>query len=187
MKKIIASILWGYALTVNALTSGEMDQDIANQTALPIAKVKTALDLFELRLKSEAASGKAVKLDGLGTFFPRRVSGTRTGRTLGGGTVTYPNWKLVKNPVVVSDTTLYSTDMGVTQNEYDTILTKYKSKIRTEIDRGAVVRISGFGTYKRVKKMATNKLPLRKVATFHSTPKGMHQKFVPEWTPWSQW
>ena len=183
MKKIIGIILCGYALTVNALTSGEMDQAIANQTALPTEKVKTALDLFEAKLKSEAASGKAVKLDGLGTMNPRQISGTRTGRTISGGTVTYPNWKLVKNPEVKLDADLYSADMGVTQDEYNSILSNYKNNIKTVLRKGGTVSMTGFGSYKIAQRKATKNLPARRVAGFQSTPKGMHQKFTPEWTP----
>lgn len=183
MKRIMGLLLCGYALTAYALTSSEMDQGIANQTAIPVTKVKTTLDLFEAKLKSEAASGKAVKLDGLGTLNPRQISGTRTGRTIGGGSVTYPNWKLVKNPEVKLDADLYSADMGVSQDEYNSILSNYKNNIKSTLRKGGTVSMAGFGSYKLAKKKATKNLPARRVAGFHSTPKGMHQKFTPEWTP----
>lgn len=73
--------------------------------------------------------------------------------------------------------------MGVTQDEYNSILSNYKNNIKTVLRKGGTVSMTGFGSYKIAERKATKNLPARRVAGFRSTPKGMHQKFTPEWTP----
>lgn len=169
-----------YATTAAAMTGAEMDAAIASQTELPETKVKTTLDAFEARLKQEAAAGKAVKLEGFGTMMPRAVSGQRTGRTISGGTTTYPNWKLVKNPEVVKDADLYDPSMGVTRDEYSTILGQYKSNTKMVINRGGIYSSRGLGTFKMRRLAATKNKPARYTTAFSSGKTGMHQKFVQE-------
>lgn len=172
MKRIMGLLLCGYALTAFALTSGEMDAGVSQQTAIPLPRVKSVLDAYEEKLKTEAAAGRAVNMEGFGTMNPRSVQGTRTGRTISGGTVTYQNWKLVKNPQVVSDKTLYTP-------EDEAIIAAYKNNAQSVMRKGGVFTSRGLGSFKVGKLAATKKLPARRVAKFSSSKSGMHQKFVP--------
>ena len=176
--KFLAFLFCWYATTAAAMTGAEMDAAIASQTALPETKVKTTLDAFEARLKQEAAAGKAVKLEGFGTMMPRSVQGTRTGRTISGGTTTYQNWKLVKTPEVVRDADLYDPSMGVTRDEYSTILGQYKTNTKMVINRGGIYSSRGLGTFRMTRMKATKNLPARYKPTFSSGKTGMHQKLV---------
>lgn len=176
--KFLAVLFCWYATTAAAMTGAEMDAAIASQTELPETKVRTTLDAFEARLKQEAAAGKAVKLEGLGTMMPRAVSGQRTGRTISGGTTTYPNWKLVKNPEVVKDADLYDPSAGVTQDEYNSIISRYKSNTQMVINRGGIYTSRGLGTFRMTRLKATKNLPARYKPTFSSSKNGMHQKLV---------
>lgn len=173
MKKIIAILLCGYAAAAFGLTSGEMDDLVSQQTAIPETRVKSALDAYEEKLKSEAAAGRAVKMEGFGTMMPRSVQGTRTGRTLGGGTVTYQNWKLVKNPETVSDATLYTP-------EDEAIISAYKRNVQLVMRKGGTYTSRGMGSFKAGRLASTKTKPARMVAKFSSSKSGMHQKFVPD-------
>lgn len=175
MRRFLALLCCWYAVTAFGMTSGEMDELISQQTELSTSKVKSTLDAYEAKLKSEAAAGRAVKLEGFGTMMPRSVQGTRTGRTISGGTVTYPNWKLVKNPEVVSDTALFSP-------EDETIISAYKSNIQSVVRKGGSYTSRGMGSFKVSKLAATKTKPARYVTRFSSSKSGAHQKFVPDGT-----
>ena len=173
MRKFLVVLCCWYAAAAFGLTSGEMDAGIASQTELPVEKVKSTLDAYEAKLKAEAAAGRAVKMEGFGTMMPRSVQGTRTGRTISGGTVTYQNWKLVKNPEVVSDTTLYAP-------EDEAIISRYKANTKSVINKGGLFSSRGFGTFKLTKLKATKTKPARYTTAFNSGKTGAHQKFVQE-------
>lgn len=173
MRKFLVVLFCLYAAAAVALDGGEMDRGIASQTELPVEKVKSTLDAYEAKLKAEAAAGRAVKMEGFGTMMPRSVQGTRTGRTISGGTVTYQNWKLVKNPVVVSDTTLYAP-------EDEAIISRYKSNTKAVINKGGSYQSRGFGSFKMRRLAATKTKPARYSTFFSSGKTGAHQKFVQE-------
>lgn len=171
MRGFLALLCCWYAAMAFGLTSSEMDEMISQQTEMPTSRVKSTLDAYEAKLKSEAAAGRAVKMEGFGTMMPRAVQGTRTGRTISGGTVTYPNWKLVKKPEVVSDTALISP-------EDETIISAYKTNIQRVVNRGGSYTSRGLGSFKMSKLAATKTKPARYVTRFSSSKSGAHQKFV---------
>lgn len=171
--KFLAALCCWYAIAAFGLTAGEMDDLISRQTAVPETHVKSTLDAYEAKLKSEAAAGRAVKMEGFGTMMPRSVQGQRTGRTISGGTVTYPNWKLVKNPDTVSDKTLYT-------SEDEAIIAAYKNNVQLVMRKGGTYTSRGMGSFKVGKLAATKTKPARRVARFSSSKSGMHQKFVPD-------
>jgi nucleoid DNA-binding protein len=173
MRKFLVVLCCWYAVAAFGLTGGEMDAGIAAQTEIPEVKVKSTLDAYEAKLKAEAAAGRAVKMEGFGTMMPRSVQGTRTGRTISGGTTTYQNWKLVKNPEIVSDKTLYAP-------EDEAIISRYKANAKMVMNKGGSYSSRGFGTFKLKRLAATKTKPARYTTVFNSGKTGMHQKFTPE-------
>lgn len=154
MKKALLMVLSGALIALtsfsHALTQGEMEDAITRDTGLSKEKAHNALDAYEKQLRYEMSEKRAVKLDNYGTYKPRELSGTRTGRTLKGGQTTYDNWKLVKGYQTVEEATFNqraAERAGLSVEEYTQASDSYKNNVGKTLRKGGSVSIHGEGTY----------------------------------------
>jgi nucleoid DNA-binding protein len=161
----------------------ELAAAIAEETGFTKTATYAALTAFEEQLDAESRALRAVVLDDFGTFWPRQKMGQRTGRTLGGGTTTYDNWKLVESPKLVDEATFVGraakrADMQAAF--FERILQQYKNQVTATLRQGNSVSSHGHGSFKvstRKPRKNTTVLAARAVA-FKSGKAGLHQKFV---------
>ena len=154
MKKALLMVLSGALIALtsfsHALTQGEMEDAISRDTGLSKEQSHNALDAYEKQLKKEMSEKRAVKLDNHGTYRPRELAGTRTGRTLSGGQTTYDNWKLVKNYETVEESVFNqraAERAGMSLEDYTKASNAYKSNTAKTLRKGGSVYMHGEGTY----------------------------------------
>jgi nucleoid DNA-binding protein len=164
---------------------------IATDTGLNKTTTYAALTAITLQLQAEGLAGRAVVFAHFGTFLPRRVVGQRTGYRLGGGTVTYDNWKLVPHPPMVDEALFIQ---GAAQRAQinpalmTLIMQSYKAQVLRTLRRGGGVYSLGHGGFEVGKRKArvfhrddgsvSSQRPARKVVVYHGGKLGQHQKFV---------
>jgi nucleoid DNA-binding protein len=166
---------------------------IAAHTGLNKTTTYAALIALTQQLEAEGFAGRAVVWDNFGTFWPRRVMGQRTGRSLDGSTLTYDNYKLIANPAQVAEASFVQgaadrTDGDIHPTLMALILQSYKALVMQALRRGRSVYSHGHGGFKVGKVKArvnhhrdgtvSSKSPGRLVVRYHGGKQGPHQKFV---------
>ncbi len=157
MKKVLLTAMSGALIgltsfSAQAMNQTEMVSAVSAETGYSNHKTFNALDAYEKQLKSEMSAGRAVRVDGVGEYRPRYLAGMRSGTNARSGQATqYENWKLVKNPTVVSDAEFNkaaSARAGIDETEYSQIINSYKMQKRNTLRMGGSVSMHGDGTYK---------------------------------------
>jgi nucleoid DNA-binding protein len=173
------------------MNKSELAIAIAANTGLNKTTTYAALTALTQQLEAEGFAGRAVVWDHFGTFLPRRVVGQRTGRSLGGGEVTYDNWKLVASPEQVSEATFVQS-AATRADTHPTLITiilqSYKALVLRTLRRGGSVYSHGHGGFKVGKRKTrtshhrdgsiSSVRPAMKVMLYHCGKQGPHQKFV---------
>lgn len=157
MKKVLLTAMSGALIgltsfSAQAMNQTEMVSAVSAETGYSNHKTFNALDAYEKQLKSEMSAGRAVRVDGVGEYRPRYLVGMRSGTNARSGqAIQYENWKLVKNPTVVSDAEFNkaaSARAGIDETEYSQIINSYKMQKRNTLRMGGSVSMHGDGTYK---------------------------------------
>jgi nucleoid DNA-binding protein len=173
------------------MNKAELSIAIAANTGLNKTTTYAVLTAIAQQLDAEAIAGRAVVLDRFGTFLPRRKTGQRTGRILGGGVATYDNWKLIPNPVHVNEET-FITDTAVRAKSMPPlvaiVLQDFKVQIVRTLRRGGSVYDNGHGSFRVGKRKArvyhradgsiSSQTPPKKAIIYRAAKDGNHQKFV---------
>jgi nucleoid DNA-binding protein len=150
-----------------------------------------ALIALTQELEAQGFAGRAVVWDNFGTFWPRRVVGQRTGRIMGGGVVTYDNYKLIDNPEIVSETEFIQGAAGradLDLMKMALIMKSFKAIVLRSLRRGRSVYSWSHGGFKVGRRKArvyrhedgsiSSTRPARLVILHYGGKNGPHQKFV---------
>ncbi len=169
----------------------EITVAIASDTGLPKVTVMAALSAIAQQLQAEGLAGRAVVFDDFGTFFPRKKMGKRTGHALGGGTITYPNWKLIVDPEVLEEAgfTIAAAERAELKAVlFNLILQSYKAHILDVLRKGGSFSYQGYGSFTVSKRKArvfrrddgsvSSRTPAKKVIVYSAGKFGAHQKFL---------
>jgi nucleoid DNA-binding protein len=169
----------------------ELANAIAHETGLTKTAAFKALTAITQQLDAEGQAGRAVVLEYFGTFLPRQKMGQRTGKTLGGGDVTYDNWKLIPAPEQLDEMgfiTLTAQRAQMKTPMVAVVLQCYKTMVIGALRKGASVYDQDHGSFKVGRRKArvfrredgsvSSKRPPMKVVVYRSIRNGQHQKFI---------
>ncbi len=169
----------------------EITAAIASDIGLPKVMVMAALSGMAQQLEAEGLAGRAVVFDNFGTFFPRKKMGKRTGYSIAGGTITYPNWKLIVDPEVLDEAgfTIVAAERAEMKAVlFDIVLQSYKAHVLDVLRKGSSFSYQGHGSFKVSKRKVrifrrddgsvSTRIPARKVIVYSAGKFGAHQKFL---------
>jgi nucleoid DNA-binding protein len=141
-----------------ALNQGEAEDKYIEINGGTKAAANTKFNAWEKLLKDELASKRAVKIDGLGTYAPKELSGTRQVNGFG-GIKTVESYKLIKKPETTDTAAFidkYAAATGMSKEEASAFNEQYIGQIKSTLRKGGSVQISGLGSYKVGKRPTTS-------------------------------
>jgi nucleoid DNA-binding protein len=179
-------------LNCSVMNKTQLALAIATDTGLAKTPTFDILTAITLQLEAEGQAGRAVVLEHFGTMLPRYKAGQRTGYRLGGGTVTYDNWKLVPQPEMVDELSFIHSVAQRAQTKpplVAIVLQNFKMQVVRTLRRGGGVHNHGHGTFKPGRQKTrtyhhadgsiSSKVPPKLVVVYRAAKGGWHQKFVP--------
>jgi nucleoid DNA-binding protein len=178
-------------MKAHTMNKAQLALAIADETGLNKTTTYAMLTALTQQLDAEGIAGRAVVLEHFGTFLPRKKMGKRTGRVLGGGILTYDNWKLIVDPEQCDELTFITlmAERGETKPALAAIvLQSYKTLVLRTLREGGIVQNQGHGVYKVEKRKArvyhdaegrvSSKQPAKKAVVYRAGKYGPHQKFI---------
>jgi nucleoid DNA-binding protein len=153
-----------------ALNQTEMEKNYQAENGGTTTDVHAKFQAFEAQLKAEMAAGKAVKLNSLGTFEPKQLSGKTHTSYMGGKAYTTPTYELVKNPTAETQTEFQAKMAAaakMTDEEAAKITTYYQSTVIKTLNKGGAMAQVGLGTYKTAYHKPTTSCTKKGICTFH--------------------
>jgi nucleoid DNA-binding protein len=159
-------LIAGMSFNSAAATQGTMEDAWVAKYGGSKASAHEKFQAWEDTLKSELASKRAVKIDGIGTFRPQELSGKQRSSTLGGKTYTTDSYAMVKKPEVTTDSEFKAKMVAagkMTDAEAAQMGAAYKTTIATSLKRGVAVQQFGLGEFTVSRKPAH-------IGTWHGSP-----------------